>query len=320
MKKSVKIIIIFFISITSLSVVYSVAYRGIFYILNNRSIAKGEQIHFEEFSKGITWINRNNKKTLLFIPSSEEVASNELYGNWLKELHSGLGVNIIVPPSNPDGLSPGLSASHSVIERNIESIQYLYSMYKNLLGTDHKITIVSTGDGSLTALELAKQDSSMDKIILVSPVHNDSGSSRKGFLQNMEGLPLIHFILPWLPRSYGQNRVSTSDILNDNLNRQFQDEKSPYYPRYINMSYGRELKKKINEQFLTLDRVKSNRFFIIYGDDDLSYSLEGFERLGDQLSSLGSEVSVMRIPQSGRCILFDNGKERVFDLISILLQ
>jgi len=48
--------------------------------------------------------------------------------------------------------------------------------------------------------------------------------------------------------------------------------------------------------------------------------LEGFERMGDVLTDGGSEVSIIRVPQSGRMILFDNGKDRIKELVGILLQ
>ena len=87
--------------------------------------------------------------------------------------------------------------------------------------------------------------------------------------------------------------------------------KGKIYVKDYNSTFSR-----INDQYYGA----KEDVFIIYGDDDLFYSLEGFERMGDMLTSGGSEVSIMRIPQSGRMVLFDNGRDRILDLISILLQ
>ncbi|MBI9098312.1 MAG: hypothetical protein JEY91_07525, partial [Spirochaetaceae bacterium] len=254
------------------------------------------------------------------IPSSEEIAVEELYGSWLKELHEELSVNIIIPPLDPMGLSPGLFRQNISIERRTLISDYLYNLYRDQMSDDHKITILSTGDGSIQALELAKKYSVSDKIILLSPVHNNQSISGGTIFHKLSGVPLVHYLIPWLPDSYGSHRMASYDILNDKLNEDFQNLYGKNYPRYINMYYRRDLKKQIDFLSNSLEEIKKNRFFIIYGDDDQSYSLEGFERLGDQLTQGGSEVSIMRIPQSGRLILFDNGRERVLDLISILLQ
>lgn len=307
-------------SLISVAVIYTFLYGSVFIILNHRSVKSEEQIDFNDYSEGINWVNKKNTKTLFFIPSSEEIACENLYGDWLKELYNTQGINIIVPPGDPASLSPGFSGQSGSIDRTIDTTVYLYHLYTNLLNNDHEISILATGDGSIAAMELAKKYSSMDKVILISPVHSDFHLRGGTLLNKMEGVPFLHYIFPWLPASFGSERVGSYDILNDNLNNQFQVERGKYYPAYINMAFRRELRIKTDALSLTLEKVKPGRFFIIYGDEDISYGLEGFERMGDQLNHSGSEVSIMRIPQSGRLILFDNDRERIIDLISILLQ
>jgi len=320
MKKILKTLFIIIISVISLVVVYTAGYRTVFFILNNRAVSSGEQVDFSEYSAGISWFKKNNKHTLFFIPSSEEMAAEKLYGSWLKDMHEELSVNIIIPPFDIEGKVPYLLGENVSITRRIDMINYLYKLYSEQMDEKHSITILTTGDGSLAALELAKNYSTMDKLILISPVH--SSPERRGgtFFHKLEGTPVVNYLIPWLIGSYGKNRVGPNDILNDNLNEQFQNQMQLFYPEFLNMSYSRLLKKKTAVIMENLGEIQVNRFFIIYGDDDLSYGLEGFERMGDQLDDSGCEVSIMRIPQSGRMILFDNGRDQIIDLVSILLQ
>ena len=126
--------------------------------------------------------------------------------------------------------------------------------------------------------------------------------------------------MPWLPESYGKRRSGNADILNDDLNSAFEADFGKYYPDYINTRQETASVRVAVQSLNRLDEVKPNRFFIIYGDDDLTCSLEGYERMGDALEAGGSEVSIMRLASSGRMVLFDNERERIIDLIAILLQ
>ena len=241
MKKIFKTISTLIMALIALSVIYTMSYRTGFFLLNNNAVKKELQIDFSESGKGITWIKKGNKQTLFFIPSSEEIVIEELYGSWLKELHEELSVNIIIPPLDPMGLSPGLFRQNISIERRTLINDYLYNLYRDQMGDAHKITILSTGDGSIQALELAKKYSGSDKFILISPVHNNQSISGGTIFHKLSGVPLVHYLIPWLPDSYGSHRMASYDILNDKLNEDFQNLYGKNYPRYINMYYRRDI-------------------------------------------------------------------------------
>lgn len=320
MKKLLRIIVLTIMSIISIALIYTLGYRTVFVILNNRAVDQETQMDFAMAGKGVNWIHEGAGKTLFFIPSAQESAAEELYGPWLKELHDKQGVNIIIPPLKTSGTYPSLlSPVHNPDDRS-RDLSYLYQMYSRLSGRDHAVTVLATGDGSIHALELAKLGVSIDKLILLSPVHGDRTVRGGNFFQKMASLPLLNFVMPWLPSGFGKNRMGPYDILNDELNEKFQTHQGKYYPRYINTVQQAQTNRSGISSAETLDEVKPNRFFIIYGDDDLTYSLEGFERMGDALKAGGSEVTIMRISASGRMLLFDNGRDRIVDLISILLQ
>ncbi len=320
MKKLLKKIIIAIISITLFAFIYTFGYRLIFFSLNKSAVKKGTQVDFSSFSDGITMVNNKNSKTLFFIPSSKEIASSELYGDWLNKLYTNQLVNIIIPPFDTEAFAPYFSGENESVSRRINAIVYLYGVYSNQVDRKHRIMILSTGDGSLAAFEIAKKYSSMDNIFLISPAHKLMNRRGGSFFHKMEGSAISHYLTPWLKRSTGRERIGPYDILNDNFNNTFHTLYGKYYPEYINMSYSRELKKHTEKVMNSIDAVKPNRFFIYYGNDDLSYSLEGFERLEDQLSQNGSVVTKERIVESGRMLLFDNGRDRIYDLINILLQ
>ena len=310
---------IIFITI-SLAVIYTIGFRSVFYFLDRRALSNSVQTDLSEYGKGLSWVEKEYTDTLFFIPSSREIASEKLYGDWLQKIHRDQKVNIIIPPFDMEGSKPYLWGENESVNRRTDMIVYLYKLYSDQMGENHKITIVTTGDGSLIAFEIAKKYSTMDKLILISPVHSSFSRQAGSLFHKMEGLPIIPYIIPWLVDSYGENRIGPYDILNDNLNEQFTKSYGMYYPRYMNFRYKRDVIVQTDSVMNEINTVKENRFFIIYGDDDLSYGLEGFERMGDQLTESGSEVSIMRVPQSGRMILFDNGRDRIIDLISILLQ
>ncbi len=320
MKKLLKTILTSIVILISLAFIYTMGFRTVFYILNNRSIANEHQIDFHLSGNGISWIKEGNTQTLFFIPSSREIAAEELYGSWLQDVHDKYFVNIIIPPFDTEGISPYLWEQNSSPAKRSKTIDFLYELYSKQLGKNNSITILTTGDGSIQALELAAKYSSMDKLILISPVHNSLKTRGGTVFHKLTGLPLVHYVLPWLPEFFGVDRIGSFDILNDKLNEQFGTVYGKYYPSYRNMAFDRKVKVETDSQMEDLEKIKVNRFFIIYGDDDLSYGLEGFERMGDLLTTGGSEVSIMRVPQSGRMVLFDNGRDRILDLISILLQ
>jgi hypothetical protein len=320
MKKILKTIFTLIAVLLSISLIYTMGFRTVFFILNNQLIKKEKQISFRDSGEGISWIKEGNKKTLFFIPSSEELAAEELYGSWLEQIHKELSVNIIIPPFDSEGISPYLWEQNASTMRKSDTVDFLFKLYSGQMETDHRITILSTGDGSIQALELAQKYSFPDKLVLISPIHSSVEKNGGTLFHKLAGLPLIHYIIPWLPEYYGKKRIGSYDLLNDNLNEQFENLYGKYYPAYVNLSYERKLKVETDKQMSMLSEINPNRFFIIYGDDDLSYGLEGFERMGDVLTDGGSEVSIIRVPQSGRMILFDNGRDRIIDLISILLQ
>lgn len=320
MKKILKTIFTSIVVLISLAFIYTMGFRTVFYILNESLIVNDHQIDFNKSGNGLSWIDESNSQTLFFIPSSRELAAEELYGSWLKEIHDKYAVNIIIPPFDTEGISPYLWEQNGTPVRRTKTNDFFFKNYCEQLGTNHTITILSTGDGSLQALDLASKYSSMDKLILISPVQSSLKTRGGTIFHKLNSLPLIQYILPWLPEYYGVARQGSYDILNDSLNEDFESLYGKYYPAYQNMAFDRKVKVETDRLLADFDKIKTNRFFIIYGDDDLSYGLEGFERMGDLLTSGGSEVSIMRIPQSGRMVLFDNGRDRVLDLISILLQ
>jgi len=320
MKKIFKAVFTLIAVLLSIGVIYSMGFRTVFFILNNQLIKNEQQVNFSETGKGITWIKPENEKTLFFIPSSKELATESLYGPWLKLIHEELSVNIIVPPFDIEGITPVLRGEQSSTKRKSSSVDFLFKLYREQMGKDHSIMILSTGDGSLQALQLARQHQSIDKIVLISPIHNTFERQGSTIFHKLAGFPLYQFLIPWIPEYYGKMRAGGFDIFNDNLNEQFQNRYGKFYPAYLNLAYERKLKLEIEKQMMNLSEVSPNRLFIIYGDDDLSYGLEGFERMGDVLTDGGSEVSIIRVPQSGRMILFDNGKDRIKELVGILLQ
>ncbi len=320
MKKLLKKIIIVIISIALFAFVYTFGYRLIFFSLNRSAVKKGAQVDFSSYSNGVTLINNKYTETLFFIPSSEEAASFELYGEWLDLLHTKQFVNIIIPPFDIEAFTPYFSSERESVTRRINAIVYLYGVYSNQVDRKHRITVLSTGDGSLAAFEIAKKYSLIDNIILISPVHVKIDRRGGSFFHRLEGSILSKYCTPWLKRSLGKHRVGPFDILNDGFNESFQTHYGKYYPVFINMSYSRELNKQTEKVMNSIGDVKPNRFFIYYGNDDLTYSLEGFERLEDQLAKNGSVVTLERIVESGRMLLFDNGRDRIYDMISILLQ
>jgi len=320
MKKILKKMTLSFLLILSVAVIYNFGYRTVFSVLSNRLIGQEKKIDLSDTGMGITWIHDSADQTLFFIPSSEESAVEELYGSWLRELHSVQGINIIVPPLKGGINKPSLDSPPFLPEERSRDVIFLFNMYSRMADAKHKITVLSTGDGSLQALELAKAGAGVDKYILISPVHDDKTNRGVGVLQKISSLPFFHFLLPWLPYSFGKNRIAPYDILNDELNNNFSEDPARFYPEFSNEKSAFNIKREAEVLSRELDQIIPNRFFILYGDDDLSYSLEGFERMGDALKDGGSEVTIMRISSSGRMLLFDNGKDRILDLLSILLQ
>ncbi|MBB6478448.1 hypothetical protein [Spirochaeta isovalerica] len=320
MKKILKRFVLILLTLISISVIYTYGYRAVFTILSNRAVAGESQIDFAGTGRGISWINESASQTLFFIPSSQESAVEELYGSWLRELHTAQGVNIIVPPFNGAVNSPSLDNQSVNPQSRSNQILYSFNLYSGMVGKKHDITVMSTGDGSLQALALAASGAAVDKYMLLSPVHGDRTNRGTGFFQKIASLPFLYYLLPWLPDSFGKNRIGPYDILNDELSESFSQREGVFYPRYINNRSLSAIDRAAGKSMEDIDKIDPNRFFIIYGDDDLSYSLEGFERMGDALKSGGSEVTIMRISSSGRMLLFDNGKGRILDLISILLQ
>lgn len=317
MKKALKKILRIITFLLALSVIYTFGYRAVFTFLENRSVKSSTQADLTQYGKGISWIREGNKKTLFFIPSTEEAAVSELYGSWLKELYEKQGVNIIVPLFNTRSLSPSLGSTIVNPDERTREIVNLFKVYSSMAGQNHKITVMSTGNGSLQALELAGLDVNIDKIILLSPL---TGTPRPmgNFFFRLSGFPLLSYLMPWLPESYGKYRAGKADILNDSLNTGFEEKYGKFYPDFRNtVQYYRYARSAASETF---DNIRANRIFLIYGDDDLSYSLEGFERMGDALKEKKCEVTVMRLASSGRMVLFDNDRERITDLIAILLQ
>lgn len=320
MKKALKKIGLGILIIISVAVIYTMVYRTVFLVLENRAVTNDERIDFRDSGDGFIWMDPSADKTLFFIPSSKEIAVENLYGDWLKELHTNLNVNIVVPPFNPDSMIPSLSGDDYNPAIRTQQILFFYNLYSKMVNEKHEITVLTTGDGSLQALELAKSGVKVDKYVLLSPVHNDRTNRGSSLFFKIASLPLFHFIMPWLPESYGKNRSGANDILNDQLNEEFQATYSRFYPRFINTGSLSNIDRASQQVFESLPTIEANRFFIIYGDDDLSYSLEGFERMGDALKSGGSEVTIMRIKSSGRMLIFDNGKGKILDLLSILFQ
>jgi len=320
MKKILKKMVLSLLVIISFAVIYTLGYRAVFSILTNRLVGQDMQIDMSETGMGIMWIHESADQTLFFIPSSEESATEELYGSWLSELHSLQGVNIIVPPFRGEINRPSLESPAFNPERRSRDILFLFNMYSRMVGAKHKITVLSTGDGSLQAFELARSGLSVDKYILLYPVHEGKTNRGSGIQHKISSLPFLHFVLPWLPTSFGKNRIGPYDILNDELNKLFSETTARFYPRFTNERSVANIEREAGKLTERQTLIQQNRFFIIYGDDDLSYSLEGFERMGDALKEGGSEVTIMRIPSSGRMLLFDNGKDRILDLLSILLQ
>lgn len=319
MKKVLKAILFTIMTLLTIAVLYTAGYRSVFTVLENRSVLEDRDSDFSAVGGGISWIKPGNKRTLFFIPALREGDVENLYGSWLRELHEKQGVNVIVPPLKGSSLSPSLTSPVIAPDDRTAALVHLFDVYSSMVAGDHKITVLSTGDGSIQALELARGQRGIDKVILLSPLHGNRVSGGNLFI-SLSRIPFLDYAMPWLPESYGKRRAGHADILNDELNGIFEADYGKYYPDYINTIQEAASVRAAVESLKRLNEVKSNRFFIIYGDDDLTCSLEGYERMGDALEAGGSEVSIMRLASSGRMVLFDNERERIIDLIAILLQ
>jgi len=234
-----------------------------------------------------------------------------MYGDWLRDLHRRLDLNVVVPAIGLHGLpyrQRNLPWDHRLDVR--QAIQ-LHDLYAAAQGPGHRVSVMSSCAGSLCALALLAARP-VDSAILLAPAAAGFRAPRRmrtyaRFLVATGAAPLL---FPTYYRRGGEGRVGNWDVV-DEARREEANRTVVGNREWNSAQFAALMKGARWADRELVPRVTGRRITVVWGERDNFIPPASIARLSRRLRENGNEVGEMVLPETGHMVLMDRFGERV---------
>ena len=272
----------------------------------------------------IVWVKPGNKVTLFFVDGFRGQIGAGHYRAWFEKLHNQYGVNIVAPITALQGWPFAYRTREWHREEDMRQALQIYDAYCANLPAGHKIVVGSMSFGALSNITIgAKGKRKPDAMVMVAPLNTGldykSGSPIIRWLSSK--IAVIQYIKPWMIRGKNKTRATLYDVVNDEMNLAAWNSVMKDSVNYEeNLPQGVHLNDTaIYMENDLVPQVNGEHITILYGEDDLTFSAQGFESLGEKLRKAGNTVKTFPFAKSGHMLLYDNGGEQAKKVIEGIL-
>lgn len=262
-------------------------------------------------------VKPGNRSTLFFMEGFRTQAPAGMYFEYFRELHEKQGVNVIVPVYGLQSSPFDLRNRDWYVQEDLRTVLQIYDAYTSLLPPDHRIVTASMSFGAIPhAAILAKSSRKPAHSFFMSPLNSGLDYRVSGPLIHWlsKQMGLIRHIMPYSMAAPSPVRASVWDIKDREANLktasaiEANPEESAYYG-YMNEVLASWLEKRL------LPQVKGRGITVVWGDDDLYFSKQGFTNFAAVLRSAGNTVDIQALTDSGHMLLLDNSRDTMKQMI-----
>lgn len=319
-KKGITLILIIFSVIGLHKVFYNYKWNSVQTEVEKRD--KIQKSYDEDFlfqkpdGEPLVLVKPNYKETIFIIGGFR--AAHFL--DYFNKLHNEEKVNVIAPISGLTSWPFRYRNREWFYQEDMRNFFQFYNIYTANLPAKHRITVLSMSFGALSNTAIgARAIRKPDVMIYLSPLNTQldyrAASPLMAWLSSKISI-LQHFV-PFIIRSKNPKRAGMWDVVNDEKNKAAWNR---YGTRVVNWEENlhqavrvREAAKYMEETLIS--KVSGQKIIIMYGDDDLFFSQDGFNNLVQKFKAAGNTVEEIKLKDTGHMILNDNGGDNAKRII-----
>lgn len=243
-----------------------------------------------------------------------------MYRDYLAELHEKNKVNVVVPVY-------GLQSSPFTLRNrewhhveDMRTVLQIYDAYTAMLPPEHRVITMSQSFGTLpnvTILSKARRKPTLT--IMQSPLNTGMEYKAGGELIYWfsKQTSWLQHVLLFSETQPAPGRETVWDIVDPQRNRQV------FAQNDINPEDSSVFGYKVEQAAAYLERelvpqVTGMKVFMVWGDQDLYFSQEGYASFARQLS-VNNTVKTLVLEKSGHMVLLDAGQDRLKSIYAELL-
>jgi len=240
-----------------------------------------------------------------------------MYGEWLRDLHRRLDLNVVVPAIGLHGLPYRQRNLPWDYRLDVRQAIQLYDLYAAAQGPGHKISVMSSCAGSFCALALLAARP-VDSAILLAPAAAGFRAPRrmKRYARFLVATGAAPFIFPTYYRRGGDGRVGNWDVV-DEERRELANGTIVGNREWNSAQFAELMKGSRWADRELVPRVRGRRITVVWGGEDSFMPPASIARLSRRLSENGNEVSEMVLPETGHMVLMDRFGERVKERVEM---
>ena len=265
-------------------------------------------------------VKPGNKITLFFIDGFRGQIGAGHYLPWFQKLHKQYGINIVAPITGLQGWPFAYRTRDWHREEDMRQALQIYDAYCANLPAGHRVVVGSMSFGALSNITIgAKGKRKPDAMVLVAPLNTGldykSGSALTRWLSSK--ITVLQYIKPLMVRGKNKMRATLYDVVNDEKNLEAWNAVMKDTVNYEeNLPQGVHLNASaVYMENELVPQVKGKKIVILYGEDDLTFSIKGFEALAEKLRRAGNSVKAVPFAKSGHMLLYDNGGDKAKEII-----
>jgi len=282
-------------------------------------------LYLSPLGEPVVWVKPGNRVTLFFVDGFRGQAGAGIYREWFRELHDRHHINIVSPITGLQGWPFKERNREWNYREDMRQALQIYDAYTASLPSGHRVVLATQSFGALSNLTInAFAKRKPDSSVLISPLNTKLayrfGGPLVQWLSSQTGW--LRHIMPFMRRGENPARTRVWGIVNDRMSREIWDSMAKDVVNWEeNLDQGEEVKAaaKYMEEELA-PKVIGRSFLLIYGDDDLFFTREGFGGLAALLRKAGSIVDEVPLEKTGHMALFDNGGPQAKNMIVSLLR
>ncbi|MFP4365318.1 MAG: hypothetical protein ACLFR1_15760 [Spirochaetia bacterium] len=274
-------------------------------------------LYREDVGEPLLLVNPEYERTLFFMEGFRAQAPAGMYEEQLRRLHNEFQVNVVVPVYGLQSWPFEQRNAQWHFQEDMRQVLQIYNAYTANLSEGHRIVTASMSFGTLVNLTIAAfGDTKPDEIILYSPLNTGMDYQAAGPVVRWlsKQTSWLRYIIAFTKPGAAPSRESVWDIVNPNINRLYNAMDLVNPEDNATQAYLSELTAEYLETGLA-PLVSDCQVSVVWGDDDLFFTQEGFENLATILEQSGNSVETRALDDSGHMVLLDNSAEAAWSQI-----
>lgn len=304
-------------------------YQGCLFLQESSTQRRSERIEAEERhydshllynthgGEPLFLIDPAYEKTLFFMEGFRAQAPAGMYRRQLRDFHREEEVNIIVPVYGLQSWPFEQRNREWYFQEDMRQVLQIWEAYTRRLPENHRLVTASMSFGTLPHAAIAAfAQRPPDEMIFFSPLNQGMDYKAAGPVIRWFSRQTVwlRHILPYAQPGKAPTRASVWDIVNDEINKEYAATGMVNPEDNAHQAYLSERAAAYLEAEL-LPLIQGRDISVIWGQEDLFFSQEGFRHFSDILEKGENRVTARGLPRTGHMVLLDNGRATAWEAL-----